>query len=336
MHNAGQAEIILSNVVWHNKALFLPQMSNDKRETQGAFMGGIFHRDNDSTRHLVIDSVSKCILFESDASNLIGTGDLFKDFYNNNTSTHNEIEFLDIGLTNGSPQPFPDEFKVKVNYKFSQMMGNRLFVGNVRLDPGGDDEDHPDWIIYSEPGMPDILPIVNYIQIKDQQGGEIVGMNKLLDSLVVFMSRGIFRLDIGSTGDPADFRLMESNKNLGCVATKGIVNVQDNLFFCAKDNIYQITPDFTFTPITEAIKDIYIQTATPSASRLFYDVKRHRLICKFGTGTQVYYIYDLTHNAWSKWTTSVNAPDFFTINDTLDVYAISIENVSSGGGGATP
>ncbi|QDP60799.1 MAG: hypothetical protein Unbinned6224contig1001_30 [Prokaryotic dsDNA virus sp.] len=348
--NTGQSEIVgsisneltytLSDVVWHNKVVHCYSLSNAQRFTKNEITGGVFknYQSSTYTNYLIVNSLGKSIHLDVVTDSITGNGgEVFRDYLitkEPSPTNTNAITFYDVNIPNGTPQPFPDDFKVKVNYKYSQMMGNRLFVGNVRLDPGGDDEDHPDWVVFSEPGMPDILPIVNYIQIKDQQGGEIVAMNKILDSLVIFMSRGIFRLDVGVTGDPSAFTLMESEQNLGCISPKGVINIKDNLFFCAKDNIYQISPDFTFTAISEPIKDIYLQTATPSASRLFYDVKRNRIICKFGTGTQVYYIYDLNSSAWSKWTTSINPPDFFTINDTLDVYAINAENVSSGGGGS--
>ena len=69
------------------------------------------------------------------------------------------------------------------------MIGNIHFVGNVKLDPGGLDETHPDFVMYSEFGMPDVIPISNFIAIRDQQGGSIIGMNRILNNLVVFMTR---------------------------------------------------------------------------------------------------------------------------------------------------
>jgi len=323
----------LSDVVWHNKAVHLYSLSDSERFMANQITGGVFrnYQSNTTSQYLIVNSLGKSIYLDVDTDNISSNaGEVFRDYSVTKNSSSNELCFFDNGLTNGTQQPFPDDFKVRVNYKYSQMMGNRLFVGNVRLDPGGDNEDHPDWVVYSEPGMPDVLPIVNYIQIKDQQGGEIIAMNNILDSLVILMTRGIFRLDVGSSGEPSGFTLMESNKNVGCIAPKGVINIKDNIFFCALDNIYQISPDFTFTPITEPIKDIYQSTSPLSPSRLFYDVKRNNLICKFGNRT-TYYIYSLTSNSWSKWTSTVNTPDFFTINDTLNVYTLQAVTASSGG-----
>ena len=240
----------------HANQLVFHTQSNNELFNVGEFNGGFLVKGNN--HNLIQDTLGKAVLINNPTSGFGSAAvQIFKKYieeYATNTATY---YFYDIGYTAGAPQPYVDDSKVRVHYKFSQMLNDRLFVGNVKLDPGVDDEDHPDWIIYSEPGMPDVLPIVNYIQIKDQQGGTMKALDKLLDSLVVFMSRGTFRLDVNSVGDPSSWQLMESEKNIGCVSSKSVVNIKDNLFFCSHDAVYQISPDFRFTPISEAIKDVY-------------------------------------------------------------------------------
>tara|TARA_R100000808_G_C2154973_1_gene166546 strand:- start:9527 stop:11788 length:2262 start_codon:yes stop_codon:yes gene_type:complete len=317
----------------HTNALIFHNMDNGDRIGVGQWDGGIAVHSN--SHKIVQGSVGKAILLTDSTTSYSSSVSVHKNYvetYSSNTATY---YFYDVGLTSGAPQPFVDDLKVKVNYKYSQMMGNRLFVGNVRLDPGGDNEDRPDWIIFSEAGMPDILPTINYIQVKDQQGGYITGLNRILDSLVVFMSRGIFRLDVGSTGNPADWSLMEADKNIGCVASKAIISVKDNLFFCARDNIYQITPDFRFNPIAEPIKDVYTGSTNLQNSRMIYDVLRNRIICRFGDEINTQYVYNLDSQSWTTmkfYTNGTNdGPDLFSINDTLDV--IGFKSATSGGGG---
>lgn len=260
------------------------------------------------------------------------------NFVQKSFSSTTQFVFIDTGLSNGSPQPYADGLKVQTHYKYSQMIGDRLFVGNVRLDPNGDAEDHPDWVVYSESGMPDVLPPINYIQIKDQQGGRITGMNKILDSLVVFMTRGTFRLDVASSASPATWSLMESDKNTGCIAPNSIISVKDNLFFASNDNIYQISPDFRMSPITLPIKDKYQETANLEETRLFYDVARDRIICRFGLYTTEFYVFNLSSQLWTtiKFTdVNIGPPKFFTKAEDLEVYAIRGYEASgeSGGGG---
>ena len=269
-------------------------------------------------------------------------GYLNKNIYQRSFSTSTQFIFFDAGLNNGVPQPYPDDFKVRTNYKYSQMIGDRLFVGNVRLDPGVLNEDHPDWVVYSESGMPDILPITNFIQIKDQQGGQITGMNKILDSLVVFMTRGIFRLDVTSSASPSSWSLMEADKNIGCIAPKSIISAKDNLFFASYDNIYQITPDFRFHPITLAIRNKYQEESNLENTKIFYDITRDRLICSFGDNRITNYIYSLDNASWTvlKYTDSDREiPGCYGMTDKQEVFALATytdNTQSGGGGGATP
>jgi len=304
-----------------NQVVFHTQSNNDLFSV-GQYNGGFLKKGNN--HYVIEDTLGKAVKINNPTSGFGSDAvQIFKSYieeFANNTATYH---FYDLGFTSGAQQPFVDDAKVRVHYKYSQMLNDRLFVGNVKLDPGVDGEDHPDWIVYSEPGMPDILPVVNYIQIKDQQGGRMMALNKMLDSLVVFMSRGTFRLDVNSIGDPSSWQLMESEKNIGCVAEKGVVNVKDNLFFYSNDAVYQISPDFRFTPISEAIKDVYQASTNKQNSRLMYDVKRNRLLCRFGNATTTIYAYDLISNGWSTIKFSSLPSDFYSINDTLDVFGFS-------------
>jgi len=303
----------------HSKQIVFHTKSNNELFSTGEFNGGFLVKGNN--HNLIQDTVGKAVLTNNPTSGFGNAAvQIFKSYieqYATNTATY---FFYDIGFTSGAQQPYVDDAKVRVHYKFSQMLNDRLFVGNVKLDPDVDNEDHPDWLIYSEPGMPDVLPIVNYIQIKDQQGGKMMALNKLLDSLVVFMSRGTFRLDVNSVGDPSSWQLMESERHIGCVATKGVVNIKDNLFFCSQDAVYQITPDFRFTPISEPIKDVYQASTNKQNSRLMYDVKRNRLLCRFGDVIDTIYAYDLISNGWSTIKFNSSASSFYSIDDTLDVF----------------
>ena len=294
-------------------------LSNADRYSAGQHDGGILVKG--SNHYIIQGTLGKAVKL-SGATAGFGTTAVqisksYVENYSSNTATY---YFYDVGLTAGAMQPFVDDAKTAVHYKYSQMLGNRLFAGNVKLDPSGDNEDHPDWIIFSESGMPDVLPVVNYIQIKDQQGGQIMAMNKLLDSLVVFMSRGTFRLDVNSVNDPSSWQLMESDSHIGCVAPKGVVNIKDNLFFCSHDAVYQITPDFRFTPISEPIKDVYQSASSIASSRLMYDVKRNRLLCGFGSSTDTMYAYDLISNVWSTLKFNATPGKFYSSNDSLDVF----------------
>lgn len=308
------------------------------------YAGGILTKGTLNTT--VIGNVGKAVQILANTENdALVTGDqvnIEKNFHISSVGNQIKIQVNDTGFNNGRMQPFEDELIIDTRYKYSQMMGNRLFVGNVRIDPNNNLEDHPDWVVYSEPDMPDILPAVNYIQIKDQQGGFITGMSKILDSLVVFMTRGVFRLDVTSGNNPASWSLMEADKNVGCIAPKSIASVKDNLFFASYDNIYQITPDFRFHPITMPIRNIYQEEANLENTKIFYDISRDRLICSFGDNRTTNYIYNLQTTSWTvlKYTDSDRKiPSCYGMTDAQEVFALATytdNTQSGGGGGATP
>ena len=318
------------------KDMIIVQMDNDKI---GSNLAGGILKSGDVVTNIIGNLGGALRVNVDDDTNTIESGhfaDIHKDYLITPTNEQVNILVNDTGFSNGRVQPFPDKLLVDTRYKYSQMIGSRLFVGNVRIDPENNSEDHPDWIVYSESGMPDILPAVNFIQIKDQQGGVITGLNKILDSLVVFMSRGVFRLDVGSGMTPSDFILMEAEKNVGCIAPRSIIAVKDNLFFASNDGIYQISPDFRFTPITLPIKDDYQNTDNKDKTRLFFDVKSSEILCRFGTDMTVMYVYNIENQTWRtrKFTdNSPPAPSFFTIDDSLDVWAIRQYEPDSGGTG---
>lgn len=323
---ASNASFEVFNTVWHDKALIYDMPDADRFGINGA--NGYIAVDANDGQRVVLESVGKVVRLDSiGAYSDSDSVDLYKDYVLTRDNTHSVLHFYDIGYTNSFLAPFlGTDATVDTRYKYSQMIGDMHFVGNVRLDPNGNPEDYPDFVMFSEPGQPDIIPTTNFIRILDQQGGFINGLNRILNNLVVFMTRGVFRLDV-SSGDPSLFTLLEVNTSVGCVASQSIVNAKDNLFFCSKDNMYQIRPDFTFVAISKPIEDVYQGISTIASSKVMYDVKRDRLICRFGSNALNIYCYDLLTQNWTKMVFndgSVEQADFFTANDDLDLYSVRV------------
>jgi len=316
----------LRNTCWHDKGVGY-NMNNNKRWGLNEVNGSI-SIDHSGGEQVVIESVGKVVRVNDISGYTLGQGvDLNKFYALDVGSSVTTYSVYDIGYTNGLPSPYPTNAKVDTRYKYSQMIGDVNFVGNVRLDPGGNLENHPDFVMYSMPGQPDVIPMTNYIRILDQQGGSITGLNRILNNLVVFMTRGIFRLDV-SSGEPSLYTLLEVNPNVGCIAPESIVNAKDNLFFCANENMYQIRPDFSFIPISESIEDVYQGISNKADSKVMYDAKRDRLICKFGNTSANIYTYDLLKESWAKMVftdlSNFEYADFFTINDELNLYGLRV------------
>jgi len=292
--------------------------------------GWIVYSDAENLDTVAADSAERCIKLAAALSQTSNFDIDISDGYRIVVDGDDvDIYFYDYAHTDRSLHPLGTKDKAVVNYKYSAYASGRNFVGNVRLDPDSEAEDHGDWIIFSELGQPDVLPITNYIQIKDTQGGQITGLGKHLGSLVVFMERGIYRLDVAS--DPRHFALIESEENLGCIAPNSIITVAGQTFFAGQDNAYVIDTGFNISPISEPIKDIYLAASNLEQSRFFYDPKKARLLCRFGDDTQNIYCFDIikARQGESVWYQldlgSTYGADLFAIDENLNVFSITNE-----------
>jgi len=302
-----------NNVAFNNAWNWSENQRNDWTVTAG------------SVTKKVINSTAKVVKVDArfTAPTTNGTVTLNDGYYYSVNSNDVTLNISDWGLTDRSLHPLNAITKTVVNHKYSVYMAGRQFVGNVRLDPDTEAEDHEDWIIYSELLQPDVLPITNYIQIKDTQGGAITGLAQHLGALVVFMEKGVYRLNVPST-NPANFSLIESEENFGCIAPNSIIQVGSNLVFAGSENAYSINSSFEINPITEPIKDIYQAATNIENSRFFHDPKKNRILCRFGDDKQNIYALSLLHSSWYQLDMgSTDVADLFAIDENINVYSIT-------------
>jgi hypothetical protein len=237
-----------------------------------------------------------------------------------------DLFYVDKGDTNGLVHP-SDVTSLEVNFTYSVNLEGRQYVAGVALNPSAENEAHDDWVMFSELSQPDVIPITNYIAIPDMQGGEIKGLAKLIGDLVVFQSKGIYRLSIPSA-DPFSWSLSESEANIGCIAPDSIVEHDAGIFFAGKDNLYHLGSNFQAVPVTQTIRDVYQAVSNLDQTRAIVDVKKNRLLCKFGDTNTTVYALDLGKIAqgvehWSKMDMSTgNNADLFAIDEDLKVYTI--------------
>jgi hypothetical protein len=213
------------------------------------------------------------------------------------SSTRYDIVFHDHALNDGISPALEAVSDISVNYKYSQFLDGRNYVANVKF-PNTNNEEHSNWVIYSELNQPDVLPVSNYIEIQDSQGGEILGLGRMLGDLVIFMEKGIYRLHTPST-DPGSWSLIESEENIGCVAPDSIIEVEGVLYFAGKDHIYGLDANFQAVPITKNIQDVWQGTSSQENTKITYDPKLKRLLCQFGGSNQVIYVFHLGTGEWT-------------------------------------
>jgi hypothetical protein len=208
----------------------------------------------------------------STSGNTVSGGDVA---YSNQGGTVERMTFVDVGEQEGSYHPFSGVNSLDTRFKYSTALNGRQFVGNVTIYDGmsATGEEHNDMVIFSELNMPDVLPISNFIQVKDLQGGQIYGMEGLFADIVVFSERGIFRLNIPSD-DPTAWSLVESEPNIGCTHPDSISRWGGGVFFRGTDNLYYITSNFEFVPVGNDIKDKW----DTNLVRCKVDVANNRLV----------------------------------------------------------
>ena len=251
-------------------------------------------------------------------------------YYESLAGNQYKIHFKDVSSTNDRVHPLATT-KNKVNYTHGAFVNGRFFAGDVSLDPDGEDERHDDFIIFSSINQPDILPVSNFIQIKDSQGGKIIAMRSVNDNLMVFMEKGVYQL-YAPNANPSNYNLRESDVNIGCVATNSIVEAGQYIFFASNDNIYMTGAGMSSVPVANNIKDIYTGTSNKDQTIGVYDPLKNRVLFRFGNdGTALYALdYDKITNgveSWNKLTfASAKSVDLLSIDADLKIYTTHNES----------
>ena len=241
---------------------------------------------------------------DSDVDDTYFLGTSNYQFYatTDSTTQHMNLDFFDPGLPDGARHPYEGSTSLNVKYKYSTMLNGRQFVANVRIASDGETEEYPNFVMFSGSNAPDIIPISSFIQLQDLQGGEIVGIETLMSDIVVFMTNGIFRLNVPSD-NPANWSLVEAHPNIGAIHDRGITKAPNGIYFCGRSDVFFLDSGFQASPITGPIRDIYQDKAATLSSEtnlnLFYDAKYNRLYMNYTPSlSSVVYVFDITRGIW--------------------------------------
>ena len=282
----------------------------------------------------VTNSIGRVIQLNAESTTL-GTnqtiGELTNGYYFESLAGNQyKIHIVDSGLTNDRTHPLATT-KNKVNYEHGAFVNGRFFAGNVTLDPQGEAEKHEDFLIFSSINAPDILPVSNFIQLKDAQGGVIKAMRSLNDNLIIFMEKGVFQL-YAPSANPMNYSLRESDVNIGCVASNSIVEAGQYLFFAGTDNIYMTGANMSSVPVSTAVKDVYTSSSNIDKTIGIYDPLKNRILFRFGSdGTKIYALDFLKiqsgQEVWNKLTfASAKSVDLLSIDSDLKIYTTHNES----------
>ena len=234
------------------------------------------------------------------------------------SSDLNEISIIDKGLSSLGEHPYGQEDKIKVNAQYAKILKGRLFLGNIVLDPGNENETQNDWVAYSDLNAYDVRPVSNVIPFPDREGGQITGLSELFGRLIVFKAQAIFVLDVVDPSDPTTWSRKETKINIGNIAPEGIVEVHDSVYFVHHDGIYRLdantvassdaTPSI-MEKITLGIEDQFLLANDKKAVKGVYDQKNNEILYSWEVGSpavQVVWAYHIVLNTWRKIDTSAN------------------------------
>ena len=275
------------------------------------------------------------------------------------TITNNVIvdfDFIDNGITDGADHPGTITLSTDVRYKYQANHIGRRFVGNVIINGDtGDSETLKDFIMYSELGNPDVIPISNFIKLNDLDGGEITGLAKSLGDLVALMERGVFILSIPST-DITQWTLTETYKDIGCTSPKSVLEYNNGVFFANETNFYYLDSGRRLTALTgswlndyqKLSRDFGIQQVVVNSTKNeliltflngqhyvmdlfnFEETARWHNASAVGTG-QVQYVMDNLKQLYVFENTLVNFNRYLVLNSLDDTTADTYTNVQAYG-----
>jgi|TARA_R100000482_G_scaffold53125_1_gene19019 hypothetical protein len=206
----------------------------------------------------------------------------------------------------------------RVNAQYAVKLKGRLFLGNLVLNPDDKQEEHHDWIAYSELHQYDNRPVSNVIALDDREGGEVTGLAVLFGRLVIFKPQAIFIMNVPNPANPESWSVVESKHSIGNIASEGVVEIHDHVYFVFHDGIYAVTPNMvassTATPsvmekITLPIEDQFLLATSKKDIKGVYDQDHSEVLYTWTTGspaTQVVWAYHVVLKTWRKVETTTN------------------------------
>lgn len=144
-------------------------------------------------------------------------------------------------------------------YKTSCMAGERLFVGNLRLDIGDKTIYKNDGVLFSPPGQLDILPYpTNLLELNIGDGDEIIKLISAEDRILQFKKHFLYILDITSKLS-SDWALSGRHQFKGILNPEAVCETVDGIFWVNKYGAYMYKDD--------KIKDLFLRIKDEGAKQ---------------------------------------------------------------------
>ena len=254
-------------------------------------------------------------------------------YYFEESGTDIYCYFFDTTLTEGAAYPILNQPSIQINCEQAIYYLDRLWQINGVLDPGatGKNEEHVDWLSYSELNQPDVNPVSNVRKVSDLTGGEATGLATSFGSLIIPEKNSVHKLKIPDIATPTEWYLSESVFSRGNIAKKGYIQVGHKVYICATDGIYELDVNFEAasddTPlihnrISAPINDVYLALNDISEKPYItcgYDKIKTEIIFRL-TSTAIW-AFNITTKMWREIDTARTCDVFaYDQNDDLMVF----------------
>lgn len=195
-----------------------------------------------------------------------------------------------------------------------------LFLGDVLVGSTR----HSSMLTWNTPGDLYSWPATYYLELDNDDGDSITVMTMLRDTLVVFKRRKIF--NVSWVGGLQLFEQVRTSSQIGCVASKGVVEVRGKLYFLGYDGLYSYDGANT-EYLAAKVRDKFLNfgnAAVIERAEVVYYPDHDQIWVSLTSSTSTYrdvmMVYDLSMNNWTVYTLGAEAVGTVTWANNL-IYA---------------
>ena len=172
---------------------------------------------------------------------------------------------------------------------------DRLFFGQVKIGA----TEYRYRIMWTEPGVFDVIPTTNYLDLP-YQAGDIIDLEVMGNQMVAFFADSIY---IGIPSQiptlPVYFQRLATG-NVGLVGMKAATQFFDSLFFVGSDNIYHLSTQGIQPIGTPILKQTIKESNFKERIYAVTDALKSRIVFGFTKDSYIeeLWVYDYRSKAW--------------------------------------
>ena len=224
---------------------------------------------------LILGNDDECIAHNSAVTQDTGILSIFsKHLWKGSTGAYT-LYVIDSGLLDKGPHPLAGITSITVNYRYAVYFMGRNWVGDVAIDPDGDNELHPDWVMYSEIDQLDVIANKNYLPPLTKRGGKLLGIEILEKaSSLVFFYRNVIGLLSAPRADPQYWDNTLATEGMGVFNQASYASTPYGIIFASDSGLYLLDSagNLIDTPLSGPIEDEWLTAAGNASAETNFSV----------------------------------------------------------------